>query len=199
MSCQPARSRDLNLTLSLAIRSIFAHFNQIISPFVEIWFLQIYYSTARLEISACKLAKDESATTCTEAIISPRQGTMSRKRQREAPNIDVQLVETYEDLANENEEIRLKAAHALVSKLSPENAPTGEQVERALTRLVRGLSSGRKAARIGFSIALTEILSQLLGPDQKDAPRSDITVERVLDILKKQTHAGGSVNGQVVF
>lgn len=130
-------------------------------------------------------------------IRSPRQGTMSRKRQRLAPNIDVQLVETYEDLANENEEIRLKAAHALVSKLSPENAPTNEQVERALTRLIRGLSSGRKAARIGFSIALTEILSQLLGPDQKNGPGLDITIERVLDILKTQTHAGGSVSGQV--
>ena len=122
---------------------------------------------------------------------------MSRKRQREAPNIDVQLVETYEDLANENEEIRLKAAHALVSKLSPENTPTTEQVERALNRLIRGLSSGRKAARIGFSIALTEILSQLFGPDLEKAPNSDITIERVLDILNNQTHPGGSITGQV--
>ena len=122
---------------------------------------------------------------------------MSRKRPREAPNIDVQLVETYEDLANENEEIRLKAAHALVSKLSPENAPTSEQVERALTRLIRGLSSGRKAARIGFSIALTEILSQLLGPDQKHGQNQDITIARVLDILKNQTHTSGGVSGQV--
>lgn len=122
---------------------------------------------------------------------------MSRKRQREAPNIEVQLVETYEDLAHENEDIRLKAAHTLVSKLSPENAPTGEQVERTLNRLIRGLSSGRKAARIGFSIALTEILSQLLGPDRKKNPNLDITIERVLELLENQTHVGGSVSGQV--
>lgn len=124
---------------------------------------------------------------------------MSKKRQREPPNVDVQLVDTYEDLANENEEIRLRAAQNLVSRLSPENGPTSEQVEKALNRLIRGLSSGRKAARIGFSIALTEILSQLLGPNKETIPGFDITVGRVLEILKTQTHPGGSVSGQVRY
>ncbi len=122
---------------------------------------------------------------------------MSKKRHREPPNVDVQLVEIYEDLANENEELRLKAAQALVSKLSPENVPTSEQVEKALNRLIRGLSSGRKAARIGFSIALTEVLSQLLGPDKQVVHGLDISVDRVLEILNTQTRPGGSVSGQV--
>ncbi len=122
---------------------------------------------------------------------------MSKKRHWAAPNVDVQLVEIYEDLANENEEIRLKAAQKLVSQLSPESAPTNEQVEKGLNRLIRGLSSGRKAARIGFSIALTEILAQLLGQGQKSVPDLEISVSRVLDILETQTHAAGNVSGQV--
>ncbi|KAI9876926.1 MAG: DNA-directed DNA polymerase [Pleopsidium flavum] len=121
---------------------------------------------------------------------------MSKKRHREPPNVDVQLVEIYEDLANEDEEIRLKAAQSLVSKLSPENLPTSEQVEKALNRLLRGLSSGRKAARLGFSIALTEILSQLLGPDRQGVPGLDFSIGRVLEILNTQTRPEGNVSGQ---
>ena len=122
---------------------------------------------------------------------------MSKKRQREARNVDVHLVEIYEDLANEDEDVRLNAAQSLVTKLAPGKAPTSEEVEKALNRLIRGLSSGRKAARIGFSIAFTEILSQLLGPSEKGVPSIDISIGRVLDILKSQTHPGGSLSGQV--
>lgn len=124
---------------------------------------------------------------------------MSRKRLRETRDVNVQMVEIYDDLANENEEIRIKAALALVSKLSTDKALTGGQVERVVNRLFRGLSSGRKAARIGFSIALTESLSQLLGAERTVFPGLKLDVSRVLDLLEEQTRGEGNVSGQVSF
>ena len=60
----------------------------------------------------------------------------------------------YRDLASNDEEVRLKAAHSLLSELSTGNS---EATEYALNRLIRGLASGRESSRIGFSITLTEV------------------------------------------
>ena len=122
---------------------------------------------------------------------------MSKKRRREQPSDTTQLVEIYEDLANENEEVRLKAAHSLLSRFSPESSPTSEEVLKTLKRLIRGLCSGRKAARLGFSVALTELLIQLLGPIKKDTSSLDLSIPELIELLKEQTHTGGSVSGQV--
>ncbi|KAF9888071.1 DNA-directed DNA polymerase [Aspergillus nanangensis] len=117
----------------------------------------------------------------------------TKKRRREAFNVDTKLVEIYEDLASEKDEIRLKAAQALVSQFTPDKSPEDAQIQKALQRLFRGLCSSRKAARIGFSIALTEILSQVLG-----APResSDITISNVMNIWESQTNSSGGETGQ---
>lgn len=72
--------------------------------------------------------------------------------------MDTELIEIYEDLANESEEIRLEAAKNLLAKLP---SLSSEQRHRVLGRLFRGLCSGRKAARLGFSVAVTEVLTQL--------------------------------------
>ncbi|RHZ47449.1 DNA-directed DNA polymerase POL5 [Aspergillus thermomutatus] len=117
----------------------------------------------------------------------------SKKRRREPFNVDTKLVEIYEDLANEKDEIRLKAAQALVSQFTPDKNPPDEQIRRALQRLFRGLCSSRKAARIGFSIALTEILTQIFA-----APResSEVTVPAVMGIWESQSNSSGSESGQ---
>lgn len=118
---------------------------------------------------------------------------MSKKRPREATAPDTRLIEIYDDLANEDEEIRLKAAHALLSQFSTKET-TIEQQKTILKRLFRGLCSGRKAARLGFSVALTEFLSQvfLLHIDQQKIKASEI-----IDLLESQTAADGSMSGQV--
>ncbi|EHA19412.1 hypothetical protein ASPNIDRAFT_47847 [Aspergillus niger ATCC 1015] len=117
----------------------------------------------------------------------------SRKRRREPVNVDTKMVEIYEDLANEKDEIRLKAAQALVSQFTSDKNPADEQIKKTLQRLFRGLCSSRKAARIGFSIALTEILSQVFG-----APRdsSELNVSTVMNIWESQSSASGSESGQ---
>ncbi|KAJ5101617.1 hypothetical protein NUU61_003839 [Penicillium alfredii] len=117
----------------------------------------------------------------------------SKKRRREPANVDVKLVEIYEDLASEKDEIRLKAAQALVSQFTPDKSPADEQIKKALQRLFRGLCSSRKAARIGFSIALTEVLTQIFS-----APResTQFGLSDALQIWESQSNSSGSESGQ---
>ena len=120
---------------------------------------------------------------------------MPKKRPREVPAVDTQLVEIYEDLANDNEEIRIKATHALLNKSASESGLTAEQVKEVLRRLIRGLCSGRKGARLGFSIALTELLSQLFRANATHVlPMSHA---EFIQLLKKETEITGNVSGQV--
>ncbi|KAE8135873.1 DNA polymerase phi-domain-containing protein [Aspergillus pseudotamarii] len=117
----------------------------------------------------------------------------SKKRRREPVNVDTKLVEIYEDLASEKDEIRLKAAQALVSQFTPDKNATDEQIQKTLRRLFRGLCSSRKAARIGFSIALTEILSQVLSNPRES---SEIDIPKVVGFWESQSSASGSESGQ---
>ena len=125
------------------------------------------------------------------------ESAMSKKRRRDPGTIDTQLVEIYEDLANESGDIRLRAAQSLLQKLSVDNSPSKEKVTEVLTRLVRGLCSGRKAARLGFSVAFTEFLVQHLVDRAQDVP-DRLGFSEVLDLLIKQTEVGGKVSGQVI-
>ncbi|KAL9615238.1 MAG: hypothetical protein Q9167_000332 [Letrouitia subvulpina] len=111
---------------------------------------------------------------------------MSKKRRRELRSVDLQLVEIYEDLANEAENIRLKAAQTLLLKICLNKKAESVDVAEVLRRLIRGLCSGRKAARLGFSVALTECLSQL----------QISNISEFVDILEQQTQTSGNVSGQ---
>ena len=119
---------------------------------------------------------------------------MAKKRHRESAGVNTQLIEIYEDLAHETEQVRLKAARLLLSKFADPNSIAPEQCETILKRLFRGLCSSRKAARLGFSIALTEYLSQVFPPllhQQK------LDGSQIIDILESQTAIGGGTSGQV--
>lgn len=118
----------------------------------------------------------------------------SKKRRREPYNVDVKLVEIYEDLASEKDEIRLKAAQGLVSNFTPDKSPSDDQVKKALSRLFRGLCSSRKAARIGFSIALTEILTQVFANSRES---TEFGFSDALKIWESQSNTSGSESGQV--
>lgn len=63
----------------------------------------------------------------------------------------------YHDLANSDDAVRLKAAHALLSELTAQNNPSPENIRYALNRLIRGLASGHESARLGFALTLTEV------------------------------------------
>ena len=70
-------------------------------------------------------------------------------------------MELYDELASNEEGRRIKAAEELVKKIisghQSGNAENGVELTYALNRLIKGLGSGRESARLGFSIALTEV------------------------------------------
>lgn len=121
---------------------------------------------------------------------------MSKKRRRDQPAVDTQLVEIYEDLANVDENIRLKAAQALLTNFVANGKSTGEQLNEIVRRLLRGLCSGRKAARLGFSVVLTELLTELLGQSGKSVPGVQ-NISELVETLKKQSQVSSNVSGQV--
>jgi DNA polymerase phi len=94
----------------------------------------------------------------------------------------------------EKDEIRLKAAQGLVSQFTPDKNPADDQIQKVLQRLFRGLCSSRKAARIGFSIALTEVLSQIFSSTRGAA---QFGLSDALNIWEAQSNASGSESGQV--
>jgi DNA polymerase phi len=106
--------------------------------------------------------------------------------------------ELYDILSSEDSEERLHAANAIVIGLLGGNGVLEPTLQRHLERnLFRGLASGRKAARLGRGIALTEILRQLFGTErlaQKKYP--GLTFDVVLDILIAKTKPNGDLAGQ---
>jgi DNA polymerase phi len=119
---------------------------------------------------------------------------MASKRRRDVSTADTRLIEIYEDLANENEEIRLKAAHTLLSEFARPTSSTQQKIKTILQRLFRGLCSSRKAARLGFSVALTEFLAQIF---QSPVEERGLSQNDILGILDKDTISGGNTSGQV--
>lgn len=121
---------------------------------------------------------------------------MSRKRRRDATSIDVELVEIYEDLAHESGDIRIRAAQTLLTRVTPGPKLSKQQLASILQRLFRGLCSGRKAARIGFSIALTEFLTLIYVRPENGTP-AQLEIQEAIDTLLKQTTLSGNVSRQV--
>jgi len=78
-------------------------------------------------------------------------------------------MELYDELASNDEQRRATAAATLVKKIAEGhksgNAEKGTDLTYALSRLLRGLSSGRESARLGFSIALTEVVPKFYDAD----------------------------------
>lgn len=107
-------------------------------------------------------------------------------------------VELYDILASEDVTERLHAANAIVSGLlggeGVEEATLQRHLER---RLFRGLASGRKAARLGFSVVLTEIMAQLFGAKNLGKEKyTGLTFEKVLGFLVAKTKPDGDLSGQ---
>jgi DNA polymerase phi len=114
------------------------------------------------------------------------------KRSRIVPEEDRKLAAFLDQLADEDTDTRIKAAKDLLELLA--NAPR-ELTEKTLKRLVRGLCSGRKAARYGFFVAFTELLRQKF-PDGAELP-DGIKLEEILPAISQLTQAGASSLGQV--
>lgn len=106
--------------------------------------------------------------------------------------------EFYDMLSSEDIEIRLRAANAIVLGLLGGNGVFEPTLQRHLERnLFRGLASGRKAARLGRGVVLTELLRQLFGGDKLGQKKyTGLTFDVVLDILIAKTKPNGDLSGQ---
>jgi DNA polymerase phi len=107
-------------------------------------------------------------------------------------------VQLYDQLASEDHSERLEAANAIVLGLLGDGAVVESTLQRHLERrLFRGLASGRKGARLGFGVVITEILAQLFGKDRLTSTKyTGLTFERVLGFLVAKTKPDGDLSGQ---
>ncbi|KAF1930381.1 uncharacterized protein M421DRAFT_418700 [Didymella exigua CBS 183.55] len=138
-------------------------------------------------------------------------GIKNRKREREPAQVDdveeapakrrrqlneehVKLSKLYEDLAAESDEVRFEAAKQIIVKFSPESNPAAREVETALTRLIKGLCSQRKAARVGFSLTLTELLRQIFGGIKIEGLDHDVA--SIIKMVDEKTEIEGNVPGR---
>lgn len=122
----------------------------------------------------------------------------SRKKSRHYSEQDRKLASFYDSLADESNDVRIKAAKDLLLELQPQMIlGNGNIIDTVLKRLIRGLCSGRKAARFGFFIALTELLSALYGENSKYSEDKIPPIEKLPDLIENLTQPEGDVAGQV--
>ncbi|KAL2270276.1 hypothetical protein VTJ83DRAFT_2460 [Remersonia thermophila] len=126
--------------------------------------------------------------------------TLDKSPFTEQPTVDERKreLELYEMLGSEDVSERIQAADAIISGLLGGDGVPEPVLRRHLEkRLFRGLASGRNASRLGFSLALTEILGQLFGEKALASSKyTGLTFDKVLGILLEKTQAGGNVPGQ---
>ena len=88
------------------------------------------------------------------------------------------------DLASDEDKCRITASVNIISFLK-ENEDADQSiadVEYAIKRLIKGLSSSRQSARQGFATCLCELLHTFAASDY-----SIVSVSTLLDILDKET------------
>lgn len=107
-------------------------------------------------------------------------------------------VQLYDQLSSEDESERIAAAGAVIAGLlGGDGVPETTLLRHLERRLFRGLASGRKAARLGFSIVITEILEQLYSTKRlTEGQYKNLTFDRVLDTLSAKTKPEGDLSGQ---
>jgi len=107
-------------------------------------------------------------------------------------------VQLYDILGSEDSSERLQAATAIISGLLHAEGVEEATLQRHLERrLFRGLASGRKGARLGYSIVVTELLGQLFGEKALALDQySGLTFEKVLGFLVTKTKPEGDLSGQ---
>ncbi|KAH7119041.1 DNA polymerase phi-domain-containing protein [Dendryphion nanum] len=122
-----------------------------------------------------------------EASTSDNIPEKSAKKPRQVKGDEVNISKLLADLAADSDEVRLKAAKDIIVRLSPKNNPSAEAVEQALKRLVRGLCSPHKAARVGFCITLTELLRQVFGHKDQKIEGLSLDIKSIITLIEAET------------
>jgi len=119
-------------------------------------------------------------------------GVAAVKKQRQFTVQDSKLAKLYEELASEVSSARIKAAKDLLLELSDVDQAV---VKKSITRLIKGLCSSRKAARLGFFVALTELLRQSF--DAEFQQNTAVGVDELVELVTRTTSVEGKASGQV--
>jgi DNA polymerase phi len=119
------------------------------------------------------------------------------KRRRQVNEDQLKLSKLYEDLAAESDDVRFEAAKQLIVRFSPSSEPAAKDVESALARLIKGLCSQRKAARVGFSLTLTELLREIFGQKEITIEGLNLNVASLIQLVEEKTKVEGNVPGRV--
>jgi DNA polymerase phi len=103
-----------------------------------------------------------------------------------------------EQLSSDDALERLEAADAVVQGLVSGEGVSEPTLQRHLERrLFRGLASDRKGARPGYSIVITEVLSQLYKEDGlAESKYTGLSFGKAVDILIAKTKPEGDTSGQ---
>lgn len=92
--------------------------------------------------------------------------------------------ETFFKLASDLQEERLHAAVALIKDLSALDLPDdAEEWSYVLNRLIKGLSSDRNSARLGFSLCLTEVINLAVNMPPGQRPKGLESTNEFLSTL----------------
>ena len=118
-------------------------------------------------------------------------GDQSASKRLKRSDDDDELARLYNDLADDVQIVRIKAAGELLKFIASDSQQRGERLGSAQQRLIRGLCSGRKAARLGFSIALTELF-RLSFSASGDGPQ----IRQILSDIDRLTTPEGKIGGQ---
>jgi DNA polymerase phi len=118
----------------------------------------------------------------------------SAKRRRTYTDADAKLAKNYEDLASDDAKARVSAAIDLVHKcfglVKSSDEADREAFSKIQVRLIRGLCSNRKGARIGFSLAFTEVLHATTTDLWSGGSETiEAHVETLLKLIKDQAKA----------
>jgi DNA polymerase phi len=132
-----------------------------------------------------------------ESAQDTREEEVPVKRRRQVNEEQLKLSKLYEDLSAESDEVRFEAAKQLIVKFSPGSNPAAKDVENALVRLIKGLCSQRKAARVGFSLTLTELLREIFGSKEDVIENLDLDVTSLIKLVEEKTKVEGNVPGRV--
>ncbi|KAI9668469.1 MAG: hypothetical protein M1831_001223 [Alyxoria varia] len=116
------------------------------------------------------------------------------KRKRTYTKTDAQLAKNYDQLSSNSPEDRIAATKTLL-RLFSHDASNSEAassdppaLKKVLTRLVRGLCSPRKAARVGYFMALAELLLA--------HSTSQGIVDSCVELVKSATEGEAGTKGQ---
>lgn len=149
--------------------------------------------------NAQKKAKNVASPPVTVAVTA--KPTLDKAPFVESPPIEERKREglLYEHLGSEDDNDRIEAADCIISGLLDGDGVAEVVLQRHLDRrLFRGLSSGRNASRLGFSLVITEILSQLFGSKAPSLAEKyeGLTFDKVLGFLLEKAQIVGNIPGQ---